>query len=156
MLWCDKAEIAELAQRWAYTRDQSRWEGLAACYTDDARMTVSWFDGTAHEFIDACRGRSSGFNKHYIIGTVAAVQGARATAESNVFMVSQTVVGGVEVNAQGYFRFLDELVRRNDGWRIQRRTAVYERRSTRARPSISTRWRSTRFPALIAIWAIDS
>ena len=129
MKCCDKAEIAELAQRWAYARDQNRWEPLLACYQVDARMTVSWFDGLARDFVDACRARSSGFNKHYINGTVASVDGDRAIAESNVFMVTQTAVAGAELNAQGYFRFLDELARVAGSWRIARRTAVYERDS---------------------------
>ena len=130
-LWCDKAEIAELAQRWAYARDQARWEALQGCYHTDARMTVSWFDGVARDFIAACRtrGAAGAFNKHYIIGTVATVRGTRACAESNVLMVSQGAVSGVDINAQGYFRFLDELAQREGVWRIARRTAVYERDS---------------------------
>jgi SnoaL-like domain len=128
-LWCDKQEINELVQRWGLARDQGLWDELNAVYHPDARMTVSWFDGPASEFVNASRERTSGgtYNKHYLVGTVVDVRRTRAIAETNVFMVSQAVVHGIEVNAQGYFRFLDQVERRDGVWRIARRTAVYER-----------------------------
>lgn len=130
-MWCDKQEIGELVQRWSLGRDQGRWDELAATYHPDARMTVSWFDGTGHDFVAASRARTANgaFNKHYLIGTVTTLRGERALAETNVFMVSQSILSGVEVNSQGYFRFLDQVERREGVWRLSRRTAVYERDS---------------------------
>ena len=53
-LTLDRAAIGQLLQGWGMWRDNGDWARLRSAYTDDATMVVSWFDGSAQEFIEGC------------------------------------------------------------------------------------------------------
>lgn len=125
--WQDKAAIAELMQRWAFSRDNGRWDALSETFTDDGQIAVTWFDGGHSDFVEASRRRhGSSFNRHVMLGTLCEVEGDRAWAESQVMMVGHGVMDGTPVRWTSHFRFVDSLVKAGGNWAIRRRVAVYD------------------------------
>src|SRR5262245_30303703 len=124
-----KLACAELVQAWGFARDQARWDDLAAIFHPGGEISVSWFRGPYPEFVDHCRrnyGRGSAA-KHLLWPARVAVNGARATAETNVAILVRQPIEGIEVALTSYARFLVRLERRDGAWRIVERAAVYEK-----------------------------
>jgi SnoaL-like domain len=125
----DKYACAELIQAWGLYRDQGKWPELTALFTPDGEIAVSWFSGSYREFVDRCRqafdaGQRS---KHLLFPSVVQVAGDRAIAETNVVIMVRQKIGGVLTDMTSHARFLDRLERRDGGWGILERIAVYER-----------------------------
>ncbi len=128
----DKLRIAQLIQNWGTWRDAGEWERLRGCYTPDATMVTTWYDGPALGFVDASaqgrakQGKDRSAN-HVIGGTTAHVKGDRATAETRITLLLRSVVGDTLADITVYGRFLDLLLKSGGQWRIQRREPVYDK-----------------------------
>lgn len=128
----DKLRIAQLVQNWGTWRDAGDWERLRACYTPDATMVTTWYDGAASGFVDAsAQGRAKQPKDrgalHVIGATTAHVRGDRATAETRITLLLRSVVSGTLADITAYGRFFDLLVKSDGAWRIQRRTPIYDK-----------------------------
>jgi hypothetical protein len=125
----DKLACAEVIQNWGFARDQGRWDDLAAIFHPGGEIAVSWFRGPYPEFVEHCRrnfGRGSSA-KHQLWPARVTINGARATAETNVAILVRQTIEGVEVDLTSNGRFLDRLERRDNIWRIVERAALYEK-----------------------------
>jgi len=123
----DPSEISQLMQRWAYSRDNGRWDDLAATFSPEGEIAVTWFRGAHSDFVQASKARHGrSFNRHVMLGTVCEVRGKRAWAETGVMMIGHGALDGVPVRWTCHFRFIDLL--EHDGTRlaVHRRTAVYD------------------------------
>ncbi|OAN76944.1 hypothetical protein A8B82_14615 [Sulfitobacter sp. EhC04] len=123
-------EIAQLIQKWGLCRDQGRWDDLKATFTPDGTIFVTWFRGRFADFVEASKKMyvpTSPRVKHLIGLPVIKVQSDRAVAETNVQILGRFAAAGTDVDYTSYARFLDRLVRTQDGWRIMERTAIYEK-----------------------------
>ncbi|MAC78719.1 MAG: hypothetical protein CML66_11730 [Rhodobacteraceae bacterium] len=126
----DIVEIAQLIQRWGLCRDQGRWDELAATFTHDGVISVTWFEGGIAGFIAASKRSFQPVgprSKHLIGLPVVDVAGNRALAETNIQILGRGQDGDTIIDVTSHARFLDRLVRTPDGWRILRRDAVYEK-----------------------------
>ena len=56
----DKFEILENSITSLCHRDNGDWAGLGRCFHADSRITTSWFDGTAAEFVAQSNAMMSG------------------------------------------------------------------------------------------------
>jgi len=125
----DKIACAEVIQAWGFARDQGRWDDLAAIFHPGGEIAVSWFRGPYPEFVAHCRnnfGRGSEA-KHLLWPARVALNGARATAETNVAILVRQTIDGVAVDLTSHGRFLDRLERRDGAWRIVERATLYEK-----------------------------
>jgi hypothetical protein len=125
----DKAACAELVQDWGFARDQGRWDDLLAIFHPGGEIAVSWFRGPYAEFVARCRanfGRGSEA-KHVLGPARVRLNGARATAETNVAILVRQTIDGVAVDLTSNSRFLDRIERREGVWRLVERAAVYEK-----------------------------
>ena len=69
----DKFACAELIQAWGLYRDQRRWGELLSTFHPDGEITVSWFRGPFHEFVEHCK--RGGPSKHLIFPPLVRVAG---------------------------------------------------------------------------------
>ena len=125
----DKMACADVIQAWGFARDQGRWDDLLAICHPGAEIAVSWFRGPYPEFVAHCQrnfGRGTEA-KHQLWPARVAVNGARATAETNVAILVRQTIEGVAVDLTSNGRFLDRLERRGGAWRIVERAALYEK-----------------------------
>jgi len=121
--------ISALMQTWALARDTGDWERLRATAHPGAQMTTTWFDGAFDEFIEACRASwaKGSRSQHFLGGTVADISGARAIAQTRMSINVRSRLDGVEVDAVCVGRFFDRVEKREGGWRIVKRSVIYEK-----------------------------
>jgi hypothetical protein len=126
----DRAEISQLIQRSGMCRDQGRWDELSDTFTADGTIFVTWFSGSFKDFVTTSRrmyAPQSPRVKHLIGVPVIQLQGDRALTETNVQILGRFAAEGINIDYTSHARFLDRLVRREAGWHIQARTAIYEK-----------------------------
>ena len=126
----DILRIVQLVQAWGLRRDQGLWTDLAETFTEDGTISVTWFAGRHTDFIERCRATHkplSPRSKHLIGIPVVHVEAERALAETSIQILGRASLAGIAVDNTSYARFVDRLVRTGQGWRIARRTAVYEK-----------------------------
>ena len=125
----DREAIRDLVRMERFWRDHGEWRSLLGCYTDDARVRTTWFDGPAGDFVEASermagRGRHS---KHLITPTHVRVQGERALAESLGEIHNRSLLDGIEVDMVQHCRFSSRLRRTAAGWRLASFEGIYQR-----------------------------
>jgi SnoaL-like domain len=128
----DEHQIASLLIRWGHARDSDDWETLAGCFHDDATIHISWISGPAKDFVASSRAMAAarkpgGHSKHLISGPWIRVNRDHAFSRCHVNLYIRAIINGHEFDVQSWFRFFDLLERRDNIWRIIKRTAVYEK-----------------------------
>lgn len=125
----DKLAIIELAGLERYWRDIGLWDNVAECFTEDAVITTTWFEGNAREFAlrskeMAEHGRHS---KHPIHPIYVRINGDRALVESRAQIQNRDTLDGVEVDTTQYVRFFSRVQRTRAGWRLASFEGIYEK-----------------------------
>jgi hypothetical protein len=127
----DIGEITDLLNRWAYFRDHGMWDQLRTTFWREGMISISWFEGPFEEFVDECikmdEKDTSKLLKHVIATPSVIVNGTRAVSEVNVIIYNRSSIRGLDVDMTSFIRFYDMLEKRNNSWRIAKRTAIYEK-----------------------------
>jgi len=128
----DEHQIASLLIRWGHARDSDDWEILSGCFHDDATIHISWITGPAQDFIARSRTmaatRKPGeHTKHLISAPWIRINRDRAFSRCHANLYIRSTMDGHEFDLQSWIRFFDLLERRDNVWRIVKRTAVYEK-----------------------------
>jgi 3-phenylpropionate/cinnamic acid dioxygenase small subunit len=128
----DEHQINNLLIRWGHARDSDDWETLAECFHDDATIYISWISGPVKEFITQSRAMAKmrmpgDHTKHLISGPWIRVKRDRAFSRCHANLYIRRKLDGYEFDLQSWIRFFDLLERRDNIWRIFKRTAVYEK-----------------------------
>ncbi len=104
---------------------------MSECYSDDAIIRVSWFDGPAKEYIQQTQA-AGGDNqsKHKINSTNVWLNGDKAVAEMTVTMLSpRQSIDGHDFDLVCYARIFSRLRRESGFWKIIYGDCIYERDS---------------------------
>lgn len=124
----DRAEIRELLEYERYTRDNGLYAQEGACYSDDALIHVSWYDGPAKGYFEKVAQANGGGAKHKIYYTAVWVNGNKAIAEMPVMMLSPRVkLDGQAVDLHSYARIFTRLEKKHGTWKILDADCIYER-----------------------------
>jgi hypothetical protein len=131
--WAAKAAIAELITRYAALNDAGDWEGVAALYTDDGRMSRptapdDFISGRA-AILAAFRSRPLRAARHIIANVLVTLDSATdARATSQILLFTAVAAGeGLPVQSTpplvGSYR--DRLTSTPHGWRfVERRGSL--------------------------------
>lgn len=128
----DEHQIASLLTRWGHARDSDDWEVLARCFHDEATIHILWMSGPARDFIARSRSmaaaRKPGIHiKHVISGFWIGIEQNHAFSRCHANLYVRTAIAGHEFDLQSWMRFFDLLEKRDNVWRIVKRTAVYDK-----------------------------
>jgi hypothetical protein len=125
----DSAAVTQLVLRERQARDRGWYDEMAACFTPDATITMSWFTGLASDFIATTKERTtdSPWGRHRVSPPTVRVRGDRAWAELPLGIEFQVDVDGVPADLISYCRSQYRAERADHGWRIASITSVYER-----------------------------
>ena len=128
----DKFEIIEVSTVSLCCRDSGDWTRLAQCFHPDARVTTSWFDGTAREFVDQSRSMMAGHHpndtqRHMMGNPRVTLKGPRAVCEFYVILYQGRTMDGYEFDFQSWSVTLDLFEKRDGTWRIAKRNIIYEK-----------------------------
>jgi hypothetical protein len=126
----DKFLIAELAQAERRARDAKDWQLMLDCYHDDARIFLSWIDGTAAEFVTRSQRMAEqpgGHALHQNGVTLVQLNGDRALTDTSCAILMRRNFDGVECDMTGYCRHRSRVERRDGTWRLLSLVGVYEK-----------------------------
>lgn len=128
-LHIDISVITQLVLSERESRDLGRWKRMEDCFHPDARIRLSWIDGSAEEFVRGSKDMAARGMKatHRVSPPVVRVCGDRALASLSAIIDIPAVVGGVEAHLSSYARFLFRTERRDGRWRIAFFDAIYAR-----------------------------
>ena len=121
-------QLFSIVKRERLARDTGDWETLEALYWPESVVRVTWFEGSAAEFIAVSRdgeqaGRGRGM--HLINPVRSEVHGHRALVESQGQILIRPHVEGVECDLVSWCRFFSRLERRDGEWRLRTFDSIY-------------------------------
>lgn len=125
----DSEAVTQLVLRERQTRDRGWYDEMAACFTADATITMSWFIGLASDFVASTRARTTDgvWGRHRLAPPTVRVRGDRAWAELPLAIEFSVDVAGSPADLISYCRSQYRAERTAQGWRIAGITSVYER-----------------------------
>ncbi len=125
----DKLAIREVLDNWAIWSDAGDWQRFATVWHDGARMSATWFEGTAEDFIKA---RKEAFDRgvgplHFLGGTTVDLKGNRAIAQTKMTITQRGRLEGILCDVLCTGRFYDFFEKRDGRWAIVFRQPIYEK-----------------------------
>ena len=128
----DKFEIIEVSTVLLCCRDSGDWQRLAQCFHPDARLTTSWFSGTAREFVEQAAKMMEGHHpgdtqRHVMSNPHVTLKGNRAVCEYYIVLHQGRTMDGYEFDLQTWSVSVDLFEKRDGAWRICKRTNIYEK-----------------------------
>lgn len=123
----EKNNIEELVTYERYCRDNGRFDDMKACYSDESRVHISWYNGDGKEFAE--RSRKTGVGAKHKINTVFAWTLAdKAICEVTTLMMgAYLMIDGVQCCHTGWARLLYRVGKGAGFWRIKGLDCIYER-----------------------------
>jgi 3-phenylpropionate/cinnamic acid dioxygenase small subunit len=124
----DRMAIRDLLMRYAHCVDARDFDGVASCFTPDAAYQGSLGTGTIADALASLRQRMDRFRStmHFLSTQVIDLAGDRARCETYALVYHR--LGEEETNDDLVVgvRYLDELTREGDAWRIRARVVRLE------------------------------
>lgn len=121
----DRAAIQDVLLRYARGVDRRDIDLVASCFTPDAAYDGALARGTIADALAALRVAVTRYTStlHVLANQLIEIDGDTARSETYALAHHCLPDGALRIVA---LRYLDELVRHDDGWRICRRTAQRE------------------------------
>ena len=132
----DQFAVSQVIARERYARETQDYDMEAACFHPEAFVDVSWFSGTAAEFVEtgrkaAARGRAA----TSLVATyfdalsppVVWINKDRAIADGSCAVHAFSSIGGVEAHVTSYTRLLWRAQRLQGEWLISGLRGIYIR-----------------------------
>jgi len=125
----DKLAIRELIENWAIWGDAGDFERFRTIWHDDGRMSATWFEGTADEFVKAkLVSWERGVNiVHFLGGSAIDLAGNRAIAQTKMQISQRAIVHNVLCDVICTGRFYDFFEKRKQRWGLVFRQPIYEK-----------------------------
>ena len=107
-------EVTQLVLTERESRDLGHWRTMRACFHEDSRIRISWFDGNGEDFVKGSidMARRGVLAKHRLGPVRVRLSGERAVASLAGIIDIPTVVGGIEAQLSSHTRFLFQTERR--------------------------------------------
>ncbi|MCW3066052.1 MAG: hypothetical protein JWN32_3224 [Solirubrobacterales bacterium] len=124
-------ELTQLVARERRARDRGRWTQMRDCFHADGIVGLSWFEGSADEFVARSTAMSDQGDRasHRLSPPAVYTSGARAVIELPMSAQLRTGADGVEGDLVSTGRLLYRVESRAGEWRIASLDAIYERDS---------------------------
>ena len=128
---CDAADVSAITQlilNERESRDLGRWDAMRDCYHDDAQVRVSWFRGSAADFIKGSTDMAGRMvNRHRLSPIHVTLSDLRAVATLSAIVEIPTRLQEIEMMLLIYGRFVYRAEQRQDLWRILSFDSIYLR-----------------------------
>jgi hypothetical protein len=110
-------------------RDMGRWERMKSCFHSDGVVRISWFQGNAHDFVDASQqmAQRGVLAKHRVGPVSVRLNGARAVATLTVVIDIPAEVRSVSVLLSSHARVFYRAELRGNEWRLSSFEVFYMR-----------------------------
>ena len=127
--WADRVAITDLILRERWSRETHNPDVAAECFQPDARVEVSWFKGTAAEFMESGKRKPppDTVNFDSMSPPVIWVKQGRAIAEASCAVHTILKLDGIEVINISYTRLLWRTQKDDGRWLIAGLRGIYIR-----------------------------
>jgi hypothetical protein len=124
----DVQACTDVLTRYCRALDWLDDELLGTVFTADAEIDYGFFKGTGEEFVPFLMSLERSFQRRWHLGAnvIVKVSDDTAEVESHCQAGAVSIDGPVETTNLFGGRYLDTLVRADDGWRIRRRSFVLD------------------------------
>jgi len=122
----DKANIIELIQFERFCRDNAQWEEMKKCFTADSKVTVSWFQGTGVEFVDASSKMKS-YAPHKLNNTLVWINDNKAVSLTMATIQCRSEISGQPVELQSDVKLLYRTEKIDGTWYVVSMDGIYEK-----------------------------
>jgi hypothetical protein len=123
----DLVSVLTLVARERQARDRGWWSILARCYTPEATIQSSWFDGPAVEYIEMSKRMFDQTPSSHRLGLpFIDVSGTRAIVEVPMTIEFRGIFRGVEVDVASCMRMLHRAEKGGGGWRFAASVAIFD------------------------------
>lgn len=130
----DEAAIRDVHARYCRGVDRLDWDLVRSCYHPDAVDDHGDYVGDVEGFIAYCKKGTALFEStnHFICNQLVRVSGDKASAEHYGLAYHRLLASanGPAKDIVANVRFIDQLERRNDAWRILKRVIVIDSERT--------------------------
>lgn len=124
----DVSAIMQLVLKERESRDLGRWDDMRECFHPDAQVRVSWFSGSADDFIKGSIDMAGRMvNRHRLAPIHVMLSGNRAVATLSAIVEIPTRLQDIDMMLLIYARFVYRAEKRDDHWRIFSFDAIYLR-----------------------------
>jgi hypothetical protein len=129
-LLIDDREIRSLEYRYCRAIDRRQYDLLRSCYHPEATDHHGDFYGGVEDFVAYVQRGLAAFERtlHFVGNLQVEISGKTARTEAYVLALARLARSGdlPERDNTVALRYIDDVERRNDEWRILRRVCVYE------------------------------
>lgn len=125
----DMAAIAMVITAWGQFRDRGQWDNLRDTFWPEGTISLSWFDGQFSEFVNESQAMTNRSNtaRHVIHAPYIQISKNRAIAETGATLTARADLKLFKVDVTSHIRFYDYIEKRDNVWRIVKRTGIYEK-----------------------------
>ena len=104
-----------------------RWERMKACYHADGIVRISWFQGNAHDFVDASQemARRKVLAKHRLGPVAVRIAGTRAVATMVITIDIPAELKGIEVMLSSQARVFYRAELGEGAWKLHSFEVIY-------------------------------
>lgn len=124
----DKFSIKELIEFERFCRDNAQWEEMKKCFAENSTVTVSWFNGTGQEFVDASSKMES-YAPHKLYDTLVWLNKDKAVAITMATIQIRQEIQGHLLELNSDVKLLYKTQKINGLWSIISMEGIYEKDS---------------------------
>lgn len=124
----DKFSIKELIEFERFCRDNAQWEEMKKCFAENSTVTVSWFNGTGQEFVDASSKMES-YAPHKLYDTLVWLNKDKAVEITMATIQIRQEIQGHLLELNSDVKLLYKTQKINGLWSIISMEGIYEKDS---------------------------
>ncbi|MBP5771276.1 MAG: hypothetical protein J6W75_07920 [Bacteroidaceae bacterium] len=129
----EKESVRRLLTFERFARDNQLWDEMMTCYSADAQVHASWFEGTAQAFANALAARTDHIPYH-IHSTLVWTLSNRAVAIMDTTFQVKVDIDGHLLNQTADSQYIYRLLRINGEWFIHDCRTILEELPGKNRP----------------------
>ncbi|MEP6928754.1 MAG: hypothetical protein ABI850_02030 [Flavobacterium sp.] len=124
----DKFSIKELIEFERFCRDNAQWEEMKKCFAENSTVTISWFKGSGHEFVDASS-KMETYAPHKLFDTLIWLNNKKAVSLTMATIQIRQEIDEHLLELQSDVKLLYKTQKINNEWSIISMEGIYEKDS---------------------------
>jgi hypothetical protein len=122
----DKFSIKELIEFERFCRDNAQWEEMKKCFAENSTVTISWFKGSGHGFVDASS-KMETYAPHKLFDTLIWLNKDKAVAITMATIQIRQEIQGHLLELSSDVKLLYKTQKINGLWSIISMEGIYEK-----------------------------
>jgi hypothetical protein len=122
----DKFSVKELIEFERFCRDNALWDEMKKCFANNSNVTISWFQGSGHDFVDASS-KMKTYAPHKIFDTLVWVKNNKAVSITLATIQARCTINGQVLELHSDAKLLYRTQKMDDIWQIISMDGIYEK-----------------------------